>query len=915
MMNRLNLRETNTSATVVCRICKVSTMMMVAAAMTMTVALPGLRGTALAAPQAGTVIGNQASATYTDGSGTSRTATSNTVQTIVQQVAAMTLTANGSLTAGPGAQVVFPHTLTNTGNGTDTFSLTAIDQGGDSFDFGAGNIQIYADADGNGVPDNATPISSSGAVAAGVIFQFVVVGNVPGTATATQTGLILATGTSVFDGTVTASNTDTTTVSTNAVIAATKAMSVTSGAPGSGPHTITLTYTNNGLGTGTNVTLTDIIPAGMTYVGGSGRWSTTGATVLTDLSATDPQGTAPDTIIYDFNVTSPNRVTAVINQIPAGFSGTVTFQVTINSPQAAGLINNTAVNSYNDGAANVGPFNTNTVGFTVTQTVGVTANDNPLQAGDVLLDDIVDVPTAGQGATVIFNNRITNTGNGTDTFDVTLGASTFPAGTSFVLYQSDGVTPLTNSGGTAAPDTGPVASGATYTVVVRATLPAGASGGGPYTVTKTATSVADSLISDTVVDRLGTITTQSVDLQNSGGVGAGPGPEVSPVTTISANPGATATFQLIVNNTGGAADSFDLAASTDSTFAAITLPSGWSVVFRDVSSAVITNTGTIAAAGSVTVNAEVIVGAGQAAIPPPGQSIFFRALSPVTGALDRKHDAVVVNTVRSLTNTPNNTGQVFPGGSFVYAHTLTNNGNVVEGNGIGSATSLSLTNDQAGWTSAVHWDQNNNGVLDGSDPVVSDLTFLSGGTAGLAPGESVNLLVQVVAAAGAPIGQVNTTTLTATTTGVINTVAAPAPAAATDQSTVLAGQITLLKEQALDATCDGTPDTPYAAGSITAGAIPGACIRYRVTTINVGAAGANSVVVTDSTPPNSVFDDGSRDAVAGTCGTGPVDAPATTTVGGITAPACDATGTVTATVGTLTPSQSAVVTYGIMINP
>ena len=329
----------------------------------------------------------------------------------------------------------------------------------------------------------------------------------------------------------------------------------------------------------------------------------------------------------------------------------------------------------------------------------------------------------------------------------------------------------------------------------------------------------------------------------------------------------------------------------------------------------ITNTGTIPAAGSVTVTAEVTVAAGQAAIPLPGQSIYFRTLSPVTTASDRKHDAVVVNTVRSLTNTPNNTGQVFPGGSFVYSHTITNNGNVLEGDGVGSSTSLSLTNDQAGWTSVVHWDQNNNGVLDGSDPIVGDLTFLSGGTAGLDPGESVNLLVRVVAAAGAPIGQVNTTTLTATTTGVINTVAAPAPAVATDQSTVLAGQITLLKEQALDATCDGFPDGPYATGNITAGAIPGACIRYRVTTTNVGAADADSVVVTDSTPPNSVFDDGSRDAVAGACGTGFVDGPAATTVGGITAPACDGTGTVTATVGTLTPSQSAVVTYGVMINP
>ena len=41
------------------------------------------------APQAGTSIGNQATATYTDGSGTTRAVTSNVVSTVVQQVASL----------------------------------------------------------------------------------------------------------------------------------------------------------------------------------------------------------------------------------------------------------------------------------------------------------------------------------------------------------------------------------------------------------------------------------------------------------------------------------------------------------------------------------------------------------------------------------------------------------------------------------------------------------------------------------------------------------------------------------------------------------------------------------------------------------------------------------------------------------
>ena len=55
-----------------------------------------------AAPIAGTTIGNAASATYKDSSGTDRTTTSNTVTTVVQQVASFTIVANRTATVSPG---------------------------------------------------------------------------------------------------------------------------------------------------------------------------------------------------------------------------------------------------------------------------------------------------------------------------------------------------------------------------------------------------------------------------------------------------------------------------------------------------------------------------------------------------------------------------------------------------------------------------------------------------------------------------------------------------------------------------------------------------------------------------------------------------------------------------------------------
>ncbi|MGH8472942.1 MAG: hypothetical protein ACREVJ_10910, partial [Gammaproteobacteria bacterium] len=133
------------------------------------------------APDAGSIIGNQASATYDDGTGI-KTATSNTVQTTVAQVASFTLTTTPqSSTAAPGQTVNFPHTLTNTGNGTDTFDLSATDVGG-GFNFTS--VTLYADATCDGVPDTFTPITTTGALGRNGQFCFIAAAVVPGGAAA-----------------------------------------------------------------------------------------------------------------------------------------------------------------------------------------------------------------------------------------------------------------------------------------------------------------------------------------------------------------------------------------------------------------------------------------------------------------------------------------------------------------------------------------------------------------------------------------------------------------------------------------------------------------------------------------------------------------------------------------------------------
>jgi len=170
---------------------------------------------AQAGTAAGTQISNTATATYLDSAAKPQTATSNTVITTVQLVASLTMSSGNAKNAAAGAQVVYAHSVTNTGNGADTFALSSLDSGA----FAMTGVVFFADADNNGVADNlAAPITSTGSLPAGQTFRFVAVATLPAGAATGATNNLVVTATSTTTNTVKATSTDVTTVGAGATV-------------------------------------------------------------------------------------------------------------------------------------------------------------------------------------------------------------------------------------------------------------------------------------------------------------------------------------------------------------------------------------------------------------------------------------------------------------------------------------------------------------------------------------------------------------------------------------------------------------------------------------------------------------------------------------------------------------------------
>jgi uncharacterized repeat protein (TIGR01451 family) len=329
----------------------------------------GMSGTAFAQNTAsGTTITNTATVNYSVNS-IPQTAINASTNFVVDTVVNVNVTGGTSVNVTPGQlAAVSIYTVTNTSNISSNFNLTPTNQAGDNFD--VANIAVRVDGNGNGTyeaaNDTATSITGLARNASVAVF---ILGDIPGSATNTQTGIARLTANAINPATSAAWVNDTsadvagtvqivvqnnsafaqdTYVVATATLGVTKSSSVISDpvngsvSGGNNPKAIpgavmeyAITIANTGSQPATLQSINDPIPTNTTfypaqYTGGTDVSIQVGAAAATFCMA-EPGGTDNNSDGCVLTVGGALSVGApAITTVAAGSTVTVRFQVTIN---------------------------------------------------------------------------------------------------------------------------------------------------------------------------------------------------------------------------------------------------------------------------------------------------------------------------------------------------------------------------------------------------------------------------------------------------------------------------------------------------------------------------------------------------------------------------------------------------------
>jgi hypothetical protein len=859
------------------------------------------------------IISNMAIGEYTEeGSTVVQVSRSNLVQTTILPVYSVNLTANNAKTVVAGQTVYFSHTLSNTGNEADQYSLVVSNNINDDYDFN--NVSVFLDKNNDGVPDGAA--ITSYALSADESVGLIVAGTLPNTVALGQNGkltLNVNSSNSALDNNI---NIDTATVTNQSALVVRKKFFQTTAANGD-VVTIRLDYQNlSNVATG-SVTLTDTLlntpTSSLAYQPNSGEnWN---GTAIDSGIGNDPAG-------INYSVTS-NVVSAVLSSVAANSVGYIEFKVKINQV-AAGPINNTVGFQYdhdNDNNVSTLPIAdvSNTAVVNVAPIYAVKINGN---AEDVNDSNSITAAPVMQGGELVFNNYVWNKGNSVDRFNLTLTGSTFPMGSQIEFYRADGVTPLLDSNGDGIADTGLLPSSLVspngkLPIVVKVRLPSSyaVTSNTPFEVSLQAQSIADRSEISMIKDQ-GSLNPVAalVDLTNSpennalgnGNVDNAGAAWKTITTSTSINPvaGGQAIFPLKVTHTGVGTE-YLLSANASSDFSSLTLPSGVNRVRFHVAQngtnctvlgAEIGKTSYLNDGESQLVCAVVEIDKINNSVNTP---IYFRVLSAsfVSGnngsnpSQDTIKNAITIQSVNAVAQVefmPTSRGQVAPLGTVVYSHTLINNTDTdFSGN-----YSFLVSNDQQAFNSTLFYDVNGNGVFDAGDLVMRGLADLPSGK--LAAHQQVKLLLQVKNMVANNIAQANNTIVNLT-----NSTNGQVLASITDVTTVNQAQLKLSKLQARDFDCNGNADEAYTTSSLNIGKQSngdGQCVLYKVILTNTSVTSLNNIFTfRDMTPVYTVL----------------FQSPVCTSCSSVTSPTIGKVGALTGTLNSVMANQSYEFNFGV----
>ena len=475
---------------------------------------------------AGTVISNQAFADYEDANGNPLPRVySNTVTTTVSQVAGVVITPEtATKSAAQGTSLTFPATVTNSGNGDDTFALEVNTCAG-------WTATIYEDTNGNGILDaGESAITDTGKLSADETYNILVVVDIPSETNNGTTCDTTLTATSQFDGGVTDTSTYTTIVQ-DAVLSVIKSADTSKGTKPGDVITYAIEGRNIGSATAEDVVIVDHIPANTTYVPGSIRIGPVGGSYDT----ATPQTDADDSDNADYSVTIPDAITvnwgnAEPEPAPSG-SSIIYFQVRVNDDVPQGtVISNVGDVDYKVGGNSQPTQHTSTASFKVDYLPDVLLSPDRSSSDD-------------PGSEVVYAFTVYNNGNASDTIDLTYTSS---LGWNWTIWLdsdgngqpgTNGDVVLTDTDGDGKIDTGPLPPGESVSLLAVATIPAG---------------VSDGSIDTTIITGISSIDTGVTDSENLTTTVTAPVLSVYKTVEPAGNhpPGTELTYTITVTNNG-----------------------------------------------------------------------------------------------------------------------------------------------------------------------------------------------------------------------------------------------------------------------------------------------------------------------------------------------------------------------------